>query len=80
MIDLSGAMIDDDAIAGELAKAIRTVRLLGANCVIAGMQTGLARSLEPLMADLGSARSFSCMEHALEEALKIVGYEIRQKH
>jgi PAS domain S-box-containing protein len=80
LIDLSGAVIDDDAIAGELAKAIRTVRLLGANCVIAGMQTGLARSLEPLMADLGSVRSFSCMEHALEEALKIVGFEIRQKH
>jgi PAS domain S-box-containing protein len=80
LIDLSVATVEDEAVAGELAKAIRTVRLLGANCVIAGMQSSLARSMEPLMADLGSLHSFSCMEHALEEALKIVGYEIRQKH
>jgi PAS domain S-box-containing protein len=79
LIDLSAAVVADDNVANQLAKAIRTVRLLGASCVIAGMQTALARALEPLMADLGAVKSFSCMELALEEALNIIGYEIHQK-
>jgi PAS domain S-box-containing protein len=79
LLDLSAAVVDDKAVADQLTKAIRTVRLLGANCVIAGMQASLARALEPLLADLSSVRSFSCMELALEEALNLIGYEIRQK-
>ena len=79
LLDLSAAIVDDNAVAEQLTKAIRTVRLLGASCVIAGMQTALARAMEPLMADLGSVKSFSCMELALEEALNIIGYKIQQK-
>ncbi len=79
LLDLSAAVVDDEEVANQLTKAIRTVRLLGASCVIAGMQTSLARAMEPLMADLGSVKSFSCMELALEEALNIIGYEIHQK-
>ena len=79
LLDLSAAVVDDDEVANQLTKIMRTVRLLGASCVIAGMQTALARAMEPLMADLSSVKSFSCMELALEEALKMIGYEIRQK-
>lgn len=79
LLDLSAAVVDDKEVAHQLTKTIRTVRLLGANCVIAGMQTSLARAVEPLMADLGFVKSFSCMELALEEALKIIGYEIHVK-
>jgi len=79
LLDLSAAVVDDNEVANQLTKAIRTVRLLGASCVIAGMQTSLARAMEPLMADLGTVKSFSCMELALEEALKIIGYEIHEK-
>ena len=79
LLDISAAVMDDNAIAGALAKTIRTVRLLGANCVIAGMRANLARALEPLMLDMGSVKSFSCMELALEESLKTIGYEIRRE-
>lgn len=79
LLDLSSAVVDDGEVAAYFAKAIRTVRLLGADCIIADMQTTLARAMEPLMADLGSVKSFSCMEIALEEALKAIGYEIRCK-
>jgi PAS domain S-box-containing protein len=79
LLDLSAAVVDEGEVASQLTKAIRTVRLLGASCVIAGMQTSLARAMEPLMADLGSVKSFSCMELALEEALNLIGYEIHQK-
>ena len=79
LLDLSAAVVDDNEVATQLAKTIRTARLLGANCVIAGMQAGLARAMEPLMADLGAVKSFSCMELALEEALRTIGYEIHEK-
>jgi rsbT co-antagonist protein RsbR len=79
LLDICAAVMDDNAIAGALAKMVRTVRLLGANCVIAGVKASLARALEPLMLDLGSVKSFSCMEFALEESLKTIGYEISKK-
>jgi rsbT co-antagonist protein RsbR len=79
LLDISIAVMDDNAIASALAKTIRTVRLLGANCVIAGMRATLARALEPLMLDLTSVKSCSCMELALEESLNTIGYEIRKK-
>ena len=55
LLDLAATVVDDNNVATQLTKVIRTVRLLGASCVVAGMQTSLARALEPLMADLGSA-------------------------
>ncbi len=79
LLDLSGTVVDDGEVARHFAKVIRTVRLLGADCIIADMQTALARAMEPLMADLGSVKSYRCMELALEEALKTIGYEIRHK-
>jgi PAS domain S-box-containing protein len=79
LLDLSAAVVEDENIANELTRTIRTVRLLGASCVIAGMQMTLAQAVEPLMADLTTVKSFSCMELAVEEALKMIGYEIHKK-
>jgi len=79
LLDLSSAVVSDGEVARHFAKAIRTVRLLGADCILADMQTTLARAMEPLMADLASVKSYSCMEIALEQALKTIGYEIRCK-
>jgi PAS domain S-box-containing protein len=79
LIDLSSAVIEDAGVAGELAKVIRTVHLLGASCIIAGMQTALARALEPLLGDLRLVKSCSNMEMALKEALSSIGYEINKK-
>lgn len=79
LIDLSATIVDDNEVGEQLAKTMRTVKLLGADCIIANMQTNLARALEPLMSDVASVKSYSCMETALEEALKAIGYEIREK-
>ncbi len=79
LLDLSAAVMDEANVAEQLRKTVRAVRLLGANCVVAGMQTALALAMEPLVTDIGMAKNFSCMELALEEALNLIGYEIRQK-
>jgi PAS domain S-box-containing protein len=79
LVDLSSAVIGDIDVAEGLAKAIRTLHLLGATCVIAGMQTVLARAVEPLLGAMSLVKSYSSMEAALIESLKIVGYDISKK-
>ncbi len=81
MIDLSAALLSngDTALAGQLVKAIRTLRLLGSECVLAGIQSSLAQAMEPLITDLSLVKSYSRTEVALDEALKCAGFEIRKK-
>jgi PAS domain S-box-containing protein len=80
IVELPANVIDGEKIAKELARTIRTVRLLGVDSIIAEMQASLARAIEPMLPDLGYLKSFNCMDLALEEALKTIGYEIREKH
>jgi PAS domain S-box-containing protein len=79
LLDLSAAIMDEEKVAEQLRKTVRAARLLGAGCVVAGMQTALARALEPLITDIGMAKNFSCMELALEAALDILGCKICPK-
>jgi rsbT co-antagonist protein RsbR len=79
LLDLSAAVMDEEKVAERLRKTVRAVRLLGAECVVAGMQTALARALEPLITDIDIAKNFSCMELALEAALDIIGCKICPK-
>lgn len=80
LIELSAGIADEKDIAALLAKTIRTVHLLGAECIVAKMPANLARAIEPMLPDLGSLKCFSSVDIALEEALKTIGYEIREKH
>jgi PAS domain S-box-containing protein len=79
LFDLSAAVMEEEKVAEQLKKTVRAVRLLGAECVVTGMQTALARALEPLITDIDMAKNFSCMEHALEAALDIIGCKICPK-
>jgi PAS domain S-box-containing protein len=80
LVDLSNAsVINSDEVAKQLAKTVRTIRLLGADCIIAVMPAYFALAMEPMLAELGSLKAFNCINLALEEALKIIGYEIRKK-
>jgi PAS domain S-box-containing protein len=79
LLELSASEVDDAGIADQLVKAIRTISLLGAHCVISGMPTSLARAIEPLISGLASLSPCNCMEMAVEEAFKIIGYEVHKK-
>jgi PAS domain S-box-containing protein len=79
LINITSAVFRDGEAARSLAKAIRTIHLLGATCVIAGMQTPLARAMEPLLGDIHIVKSFSSMEMAMMEAMNLIGYQISRK-
>lgn len=78
LINLSSAVIEDK-VAASLSRVIRTMHLLGATVVIAGMPKALARALEPLLGDVRLVKSLSSMEMALKESLNLIGYEISKK-
>jgi PAS domain S-box-containing protein len=76
LIDFSTAVINMEEVAEQFAKLVRTVRLLGADCVAVGMPASLASAMEPLLGELGSLKTFNRMNKALEEALSIIDKKI----
>jgi PAS domain S-box-containing protein len=75
LIDISAATIDDK-IAKQFVKAVKAVRLVGAECIIVGMPAGFASAMEPLLGELGSLKTYNRMNVAFEEALKMIGKQI----
>jgi len=80
LVDLSAALVEDvTSVASELLKTIRTIQLLGAQCVLAGIQSSLAQAIEPLVPDIDSVKSFCCTAVSIEAALNIIGFEVHKK-
>jgi len=79
LIDMSAALVTDNNVASHMVKTMRTAYLLGAQCVLAGIQTSMAQAMEPLLTDVGFVKSFSSAAAALEAALGIIGFEICKK-
>jgi len=80
LIDLSAAIAGESDVAVQLVKLIRMVRLVGAHCVVVGIEsTMMAEAMEPLVADIGSLNTYSSLESGLEAALSALGYELCKK-
>jgi PAS domain S-box-containing protein len=79
LIDFSTAVVEVEEVAGQFAKLVRTIRLLGADCVAVGMPANFAQAMEPMLADLGSLKAYNRMDVAFTEALKNIGCEIHKK-
>lgn len=79
LFDLSSASVTDDSVISQLIKIMRTTHLLGVKCVLGGVQLSMAKTMEPMVTDLTSVRSFSSIDLALQAALNSIGLEIRKK-
>lgn len=80
LLDLSAALAEDSGVAAQLAKMIRMIRLVGAQCVVVGIEsTMMAEALESLVPDISSLNTFSSLRAGLEAALSIIGVEICMK-
>jgi len=80
LIDLSAAIAGEADVAAQLVKLIRMVRLVGAQCVVVGIEsTMMAEAMEPLVHDISKLNTYSSLEAGLEAALSILGYELCKK-
>jgi PAS domain S-box-containing protein len=80
LIDLSAALAEADGVPAQLVKTVRMVRLVGAQCIVVGIEsTMLAEAMEPLVLDMASFNSFSSLQAGLEAALGVIGLEISKK-
>ncbi|UQA62529.1 STAS domain-containing protein [Polyangium aurulentum] len=65
ILDMTGVDLVDTAIAEHFVRIVRAVELLGAECVLTGMQPAVAQTLSMLDVGLGATRTFGTMRSAL---------------
>lgn len=76
LMDLSGAVGGDVEVASQLIKTVRVVGLIGAKCVLSGIDSVMAQALEPLVADISLLNTFSSRKDAMVAAFAYLGYEL----
>ncbi len=79
LMDLSGAVGGDVEVASQLIKTVRVVGLIGAKCVLAGIDSVMAQALEPVVADISLLNTFSSRKDAMIAAFAYLGYELVKK-
>ena len=73
LLDVTGVPVIDESAAHGMAEAVRGARLLGAECVLVGVNPDIASKLVDMEADLGQLTSRADMEAGLRFALQRLG-------
>ena len=79
LIDLSAAVGGDAEVASELLKTIRIAELVGAKCILSGIDSVMAQALEPLVGDSKWLTTFASRKAAMIAAFAYLGYELVKK-
>ncbi|OON82054.1 STAS domain-containing protein [Streptomyces tsukubensis] len=73
IIDITGVLAVDTAVAQHLMHTVNAVRLMGADCVISGIRPPIAQTIAQLGIDLSTILTRSTLADALAEAIKLTG-------
>jgi PAS domain S-box-containing protein len=77
LVDLSAALAGDSEVPVQLVKVLRMVRLVGAQCVVVGIESDMiAEAMEPLVPDVASLNTFSSLQAGLEAAFAMLSLQI----
>lgn len=66
IIDLTGVELIDGDTADYFSRIIRSIALLGAECLVCGIRPAVAQAMVSIDAQTGSARTFATMQAALQ--------------
>jgi rsbT co-antagonist protein RsbR len=69
VVDLTGVEILDTATADRFASLARAVRMLGARCIVTGIQPAVAQTMVAMGVDLGGVETFRNLAHALDRTM-----------
>jgi rsbT co-antagonist protein RsbR len=70
IVDLTGVELIDTSTADRLLKLARAVQLLGARCIVTGIQPAVAQTLVELGVDFGVLETRRNLKHALQACIR----------
>lgn len=72
VMDISGVVTVDTAVANNFIRITQATRLMGCDCIISGISPSVARTLVELGADVGEVRTTATLRDALQLALATI--------
>ena len=69
VMDISGVVTVDTAVANNFIRITQATRLMGCDCIISGISPNVARTLVELGANVGEVRTTATLRDALQLAL-----------
>jgi len=80
IVDITGIDVMDTKTADHFIKMARAVRLLGAECIVSGINPGIAQTLTHIGVDLTGVRTLRSLRDALQLYLKETEQLVVQQH
>lgn len=71
IVDLTGVDVVDTMTADHLMKLMRKIEIVGARCVLTGIQPAMAETLVDIGVDFGSVTTLRNLKHGLREAIEV---------
>lgn len=71
IVDLTGVEVVDTATADRLIKLAQAVEMLGARCLVTGIQPAVAQTIVDLGVEFGKLRTLRNLKHALKISMRI---------
>ncbi len=76
VIDITGVPAVDSTVANHLVQTIDASRLMGATVIVSGLSSEIARTLATIGVDLMRMRTVGDLQGGIEEAERLLGYEL----
>jgi rsbT co-antagonist protein RsbR len=77
VMDISGVVTVDTAVANNFIRITQATRLMGCDCIISGISPSVARTLVELGANVGEVRTTATLRDALQLALATIEPMVR---
>jgi rsbT co-antagonist protein RsbR len=77
VMDISGVVTVDTAVANNFIRITQATRLMGCDCIISGISPSVARTLVELGANVGEVRTTATLRDALQLALAAIEPTVR---
>jgi rsbT co-antagonist protein RsbR len=78
VIDITGVPTIDSTVANHLVQTVEASRLMGASVIITGLSSEIAQTLVTIGVDLSKVNAVGDLQGGLEEAERLLGYEVRR--
>lgn len=79
VIDITGVPAMDTSVATHLVQTVEAARLLGATTIVTGLSPETARTLVTIGVDLSKMNAVGDLQGGIEEAEKLLGYQVARK-